>query len=103
MQQIPLLDVPSQTLNVTLSGQYTTLNIWSRTTGMYMDVYVNNALIIASVICQNLNPIVRNAYLGYLGDFLFFDTQGTSDPRSPGLGSRYLLIYVSPDDLAAVA
>ena len=69
--------------------------------GLYIDVYVNNALIIAGVICQNLNPIVRNTYLGFLGDFLWYDTQGESDPSSPGLGTRYLLIYASPDDIAS--
>jgi hypothetical protein len=101
MQTVPIIDVPSQTLNVTLSGQYTTINLWTRVGGMYMDVYVNNALIIAGIICQNLNQIVRDTYLGFSGDFLFFDTQGESDPSSPGLGTRYLLIYISPADIAS--
>lgn len=98
MQIVPILDTPSQTLNVNLGGQFTTISIWTRTTGVYLDLYVNNVLIIGGVICQNLNQIVRDTYLGFIGDLLFLDTQGTDDPSSPGLGSRFLLMYVTPDD-----
>lgn len=98
MQIVNILDAPSQTLNINLSGQFTTINLWTRTNGMYMDLYVNNVLIIGGVICQNLNQIVRDTYLGFIGDLMFFDTQGVSDPFSPGLGTRFLLIYVLPSD-----
>jgi hypothetical protein len=100
MQVVPILDTPSQVLNVTLNGQYTTINLQTRQMGMYMDLYVNNALIIGGVICQNLNPIVRDTYLGFIGDLLFLDQQGTSDPSSPGLGTRYVLLYAAPTDIA---
>lgn len=92
---IPIADKPSQTLTIALSGQQTTLNLYQKSTGFYCDVYVNSALIISGVICQNLNKIVRDAYLGFIGDLYFYDTQGLSDPSSPGLGTRYLLIYTS--------
>jgi hypothetical protein len=51
------------------------------------------------VICQNLNRIVRDLYLGFVGDVLFCDTQGTDDPSSPGLGTRFVFCYLSPSDL----
>jgi hypothetical protein len=68
-----------------------------------MDVYVNNVLILAGVICQNVNRIIRDAYFGFLGDFTFFDTQGGvtgSDPSYPGLGTRYVLLYLEVADLS---
>jgi len=98
---VPLQDSPSQDVNVNLNGQFVTLNIRTRATGMYIDVYVNSSLIIGGVICQNLNPIIRDTYLGFSGDLLFIDNQGSDDPSSPGLGTRFQLIYVSPDDIAA--
>ena len=101
MNLVPLQDSPSQDVNVNLNGQFVTLNIRTRATGMYIDVYVNSSLIIGGVICQNLNPIIRDAYLGFSGDLLFIDNQGSDDPSSPGLGTRFQLIYVSPDDIAA--
>jgi hypothetical protein len=90
---IPIIDKPSQTLNVTLSNQLTTINLYQKATGLYCNVYVNNSLIIGGVICQNLNKIVRDVYLGFIGDIFFYDSQGTSDPSTPGLGTRYKLIY----------
>ena len=40
-----------------------------------------------------------SSYLGFVGDLMFSDTQGTSDPSSPGLGTRYLLMYIEASDL----
>lgn len=102
MNVIPLTDSPSQDFNVNVGGQFCSLSLRTRLDGaMYMDVYVNNALIVGGVVCQNLNRIVRNAYLGFIGDLLFIDNQGASDPSYPGLGTRYELLYLSVDDLTA--
>lgn len=90
---IPISDHPSQTLTVTLSGQQTTINLYQKSYGVFCDVYVNNSLVIGGVICQNLNKIVRDTYLGFVGDLFFYDSQGVSDPVSPGLGTRFQLIY----------
>jgi len=100
MQQIPLQSVPNQSLSIALAGQNCRINIYQRSTGLYSDLYVDNTLIIGGVICQNLNRIVRDAYLGFIGDLGFFDTQGINDPEYTGLGSRYLLIYLEASDLS---
>lgn len=101
MMTIPLAPVPSQTLNVVLAQQNCTLNIYQRITGLFIDVYVNDALIIGGVICENANRIVRSAYLGFIGDLAFYDTQGKSDPVSSGLGAQYQLVYLETTDLTA--
>lgn len=105
MQIVPLDAVPNQTLSIALGGQNCQLNIYQKTvpvSALYMDVYVNNAPIILGVWCENLNRIVRSAYLGFIGDFVFNDTQGSSDPYYTGLGSRFLLQYLTTDDLSAL-
>ena len=110
---VPVQAVPSQTLTVTLAGQPTQLNIYTMSGGagpavsLFMDVYVSGSPIITSVICQNANRIIRDLYLGYIGDFAWFDTQpqmihGVSTPADPyytGLGSRWILAYLTPTDL----
>ena len=58
--------------------------------------------IIAGVLCQNLNRIVRSLYLGFVGDFMFNDNQGDTDPVYTGFGGRYQLVYFAPADLAAL-
>lgn len=96
---IPVQPTPSQTLSTTLASQATQLQINQKSTGMFINVYLNNALVLGGVICQDRNRIIRNAYFGYVGDFIFADTQGTDDPYYTGLGSRYLLIYLEQADL----
>jgi hypothetical protein len=98
MMVVPLDAVPNQSFNVTLSGQSCTLRIAQKTTGMFIDVLVANALIIGGVLCLDRTWIVRDTYLGFAGDLFFADTQGTTDPTYTGLGSRYLLIYAAPGE-----
>jgi hypothetical protein len=101
MQTISLKDVPSQTLTLLLASQLTKLNIYTLVDGnLYMDVFVNDVAIITGVLCLNNNRIVRDSYLGFLGDFTFTDTQGLTDPVYTGLGSRYQLLYISQAELA---
>lgn len=106
MQIIPVTDVYSQSLTVQLAGQNCQINLYQKSTGFFCDLYVNNSPIITGVICQNLNRIVRSLYLGFAGDLMWYDTQGSLatpstglDPSSPGLGTRYLFCYLSVADL----
>jgi len=99
MQLLALQTVPSQTLQATLGNQNVRLNVYQKFFGLFMDVYVADQLIIGGVICLNLTKIVRDAYLGFVGDFTFIDNQGASDPVYTGLGSRYSLIYLEASDL----
>jgi hypothetical protein len=99
---VPLQAVASQAVTVSLGGQLCQLNVYQRAFGLFIDVLVNNSLIIGGVICLNQNLIVRSAYLGFIGDLAFVDTQGTTDPTYTGLGSRYQLGYLSPAEVAAL-
>lgn len=99
MQIVPLQPVPKQYLQVQLDGQNTQINLYTTIGGLFMDVLVDDVAIISGVICQNLNPIVQNGYLGFSGDLAFMDMQGSSDPEYTGLGSRYLLAYLSASEL----
>lgn len=95
---IPLQPIPNQTLNVGLGGQNCKLNVFQKGVHLFMDVYVNNGLIVAGALCLDRNRIVRSAYLGFISDLIFVDTQGTSDPDYTGLGSRYQLLYLEATD-----
>ena len=99
MQIIPLSPVPSQTLNVVLAGQSCQINVYVKLTGTFLDLYVNGQAILIGVLCMNFNRIVRRLYLEFIGDLLFMDTQGSTDPTYQGLGSRYVLCYVEASDL----
>ena len=97
-QEIPVQPIANQTLQVQLGTQPTVLEIYQTAYGMFINVFVGNSLIVAGVICENLNRIVRDSYLGFIGDLVFIDTKATapgqgSDPVFTGLGSQYVLIW----------
>lgn len=101
-QIVPLTAVPNQTLAVPLAGQNCRLNVYQKNSGLFMDVLVDDSPIILGVICQNANRIVRDLYLGFAGDFAFYDTQAGSTPTDPvytGLGARYQLVYIEASEL----
>ena len=93
MQTIPISAVPSQSLQVTLGAQNCKINIYTLSTGMFLDLFVNNAPILTGIICRDRLKLIRLAYLGFIGDLAFIDTEGTDDPIYTGLGTRFLLVY----------
>ena len=93
MITIPLQSVPSQTVNVVLAGQNCTLNIYTKQTGMYVDVLLAGALLCSCRVARDGVPIVRMGYTGFVGDIFFIDTQGSDDPEYTGLGTRWMLCY----------
>lgn len=99
MQIIPLQVLPNQTVTVTLDGQNSQVNVYQTFGGLFLDLYVNNVLVVGGVICQNLNRIVRSLYLGFSGDLAFIDSQGSDDPVYSGLGTRFVLAYFSAAEL----
>jgi hypothetical protein len=104
MLQVPLAAVPSQSFGITLGGQNCTISVYQKTTGLYFDMQVAGAPFTNTVRCLNEARLCEDRqYLGFVGDFLFYDTQGDTDPQYLGLADRYVLIYLEAADLAAIA
>ncbi len=99
MKTIPLQAVPSQTVSVLLGGQNCQIAVYQKSTGLYLDLSVNNAPIVTTVICRDRVRLVRQVYRGFVGDLTFADMQGLSDPDYTGLGGRFLLVYLEAADL----
>jgi hypothetical protein len=98
MLVIPTSSAPSQTLSVVLASQPCRIDIYQKAPGLFADLYVSDALIVGGALCLNTVLLVRDAYLGFVGDLAFFDMQGRDDPIYAGLGSRWLLFYVEQKD-----
>ena len=96
MQVIPLAAVASQSFTIQLNGQNCEINIYQKSTGLYFDLILNGSGIVNTMICLNAVGLVREIYLGFVGQLVFIDTQGTDDPYYTGLGSRYILTYWLP-------
>lgn len=103
MQIVPLQALASQTVNVQLGGQSSQVTVSQKGSNLFTNIYVDNTLIIGGVIGRNRVRMVRDSYLGFVGDLIFLDTQGDTDPQYAGLGNRYLLVYLEEADLEAAA
>jgi hypothetical protein len=101
-QIVPLTDAPSQTINVTLGGQPCRINVYTKSINVpiqppgstpsdpdptyenqnpvFLDLYVNDVLIVGGALCLNESLIVMDPYLGFLGDLAVIDTVGNEDP-----------------------
>ena len=99
MLTIPLQATPSQSLSVVCAGQNCQINVYQKSTGLYLDLYVSNSPIITATICLDRVRLVRESYLGFIGDLVFADTQGETDPVYSGLGSQYAFLYLEAADL----
>lgn len=99
MKIIPIQATPAQSLSVVLAGQNCQINLYQKSTGVYLDLYVSNSPIITATICLDSVLLVRETYLGFIGDLAMVDLQGNSDPVYTGFGTRYVLVYVEAADL----
>lgn len=99
---IPLTEAPAQTVSIALGIQSCRINVYTKSINVpiqaptdipsdplptyenqnpiFLDLYVNDALIVGGVLCLNETRIVRDAYLGFIGDLAFIDAAGNSDP-----------------------
>jgi hypothetical protein len=100
MQNIPLQPVPSQQLQVVLGGQNCQIAVYLLGKHLFVDLNVNGADISIAVRARDVIPLVPTAYLGFIGNLLFTDTQGLTDPTFDGLGTRYQLVYLTPSEFA---
>lgn len=102
MIAIPLQPIPAQAFNVSLGDQPCRIALYQKGDHFYIDLSVNNVAAVQARMVLNSVWIVRYAYLGLVGDLVMFDTQGTDDsPTYGGLGSRYQLYYLTPDEIVA--
>lgn len=118
MQIVPLAPNPNQTLQIVLAGQNCSIELrsldgYATTDTVSFDgaqPYIAFTLDVSGVSitrtqnCLNRKRLLINRqYLGFVGDFMFIDTQGQDDPQYTGLGTRWQLVYIEAADLEAAA
>ena len=102
MQQIPLQPIPSQSTKVVLGGQNCQLLVYQKPQGVFVDINADGVDISVGTIARDAVPLISREYAGFIGNLLFIDTQGSSDPSYEGLGSRYSLVYLTAEEYALI-
>lgn len=101
MLAITLQPTASQAFTVNLAGQRCYIEIYQKSTGLFMDLTVNGYPVLNGQLCLRNVRLVRLEYLGFTGDLVFVDTLGLQDPSYDGLGGRFALLYLSPSEVGA--
>lgn len=95
MLRVPLQAVPIQTLAVTLARQAVQIAVRQNGDNVYFDLINAGEYVVRTRIVRDRQRLLLDArYHGFVGDFVFVDTQGTDDPVYTGLGARFVLIYL---------
>lgn len=103
-QVIPIQPVPSQIVLVVLGGQNCQINIYLRNESLYVDLNSNGVDMCIGCIALDSVPLdACNSYDGFQGNIYIVDTQGNDDPVYTGLGSRWVLVYLTPAEVLLTA
>ncbi len=102
MQTVPLQPVPSQSTKVVLGGQNCQILVYQKPQGVFVDVNVDGVDVVVGVIARDAVPLVCREYAGFVGNLIFIDSQGSSDPSYEGFGDRFTLVYLTADEYALI-
>jgi hypothetical protein len=99
MIEVPLATTPGQNLQIILGGQNVTLALRQKGERMYMDIDVGTNRVISGAICNNRSNVKQFKTMPFKGGLFFVDTEGNEPPQYHGLDTRWVLVYVSEDEL----
>ncbi len=102
MQEISLQAVPSQSVKAVLENQNFQIFLNQKDQGLFVDVNVGGVDVVLAVLAHDAVPLICRDYLGIAGNLIFTDTQGNNDPYYDGLGSRYVLVYLTASEYALI-
>jgi hypothetical protein len=93
---IPIQAVPSQIILCVLSNQNVQIAIYLKAGNLFVDINSNGVDMCVGCLALNGVPLdACNSWDGFQGNLYLIDTQGLEDPIYTGLGSRWLLVYLS--------
>lgn len=95
MSTIPIGPYPNQNLTVLLSEQKCQIDIKQKSTGVFVNVTIDDMLMIQGQIALDRVPILFADYRGFVGTLQFEDNQGIDNPDYLGFGDRWTLNYYS--------
>ena len=102
MTEVPLIATPNQELAIELEEQDCTIQVRQLGNYTYLTLWVDSTLIAENAICMPGVAILQGYIQGFKGNFVLVDS---SDPNNQQLsdytelGSRFLLLYVTEEEI----
>ena len=102
MLMIPLQSVPAQVTKVILGGQNCRIRLYQKNEGLFVDLNADGVDVITCALARDADLIVSRQYVNFIGNLMFIDTQGNSDPNYTGLNGRFSFVYLSAAENDAI-
>lgn len=102
MKIISTKPLASQSFSCSIGGQSCSIKLYSKSGTMYLDLAMAGVTIAPGCIMRDRVAIIRRSYLGFSGDLMVVDQFGSSDPAYDEMGSRFLLYYLTDDEIEAL-
>lgn len=99
---LPVRPEPNQRFSIVLNDQNCTVELFQRYDRLYLNLYVDDTAVVSGVVCLNQQNLIIPTTTKFIGYLYFADTLGNSAPQWEELGTRYELIYASPEEMTEV-
>ena len=95
---VPLIQAPSQTMQIALGGQKVILSVYQKSGRVYVDTTVGGVPLSTGIVALNLVPVIPQNHAEFVGNMGFVDILGESDPVYTEFGTRYFFMYLEASD-----
>lgn len=100
--QIPLSALPNQELMSVLGEQRCTLHVFDRDGRLYLDLFCDYEPVQMGAICLPFAPIITAVGRPFKGQLRIVDLlakpKAQTIPNYAGLGTRYFMYYLTPEE-----
>lgn len=96
--QIPLSPIPSQQFQIVLDEQDCDITVYTRNTGLYLDLEVEGQAVQNGAIVIEGVSIIQAPNSVFSGSLVLHDLWGEDNPEYTGLNDRWILAYYSADE-----
>lgn len=92
---VPLSAIPSQQFQIVLDGQDCDITVYTRNTGLYLDLEVGGQAVQKGAIINEGVSIIQAPNSLFVGSLVIHDLWGEDVPDYTRLGDRWVLVYYS--------
>ena len=102
MLELSLEQIPNQEFEIILNGQDCKIHLYTRGEYLYFDLYVADTPFFYGAICYDRTRVIPISRDSFNGNFIFVDTLSRSNPEYSRLNERYILYYLTDDELESL-
>ena len=102
MDIINISPIPAQRFKCVLGGQYCVMSLRQKGRRMYLDLDLADEPVFSGAVCVHGARVNQSPSHIFRGSIHFYDMLGKDAPQFDGIGSRYILLYLTEEEGSAI-